>query len=125
MKYGKQKTEIELYNFLKNITSPNKYAIEKLPKIKKEDTKRGWIDRYFLKQSNNIHARIIEIDKTQFNKFKNEPFYDNINIRWKITGNKLEIADVNSRVLEDANDDFNGILNKLQNDLLKFESNDF
>lgn len=118
-------TEIQLNNFIYNEINKKqqkKYAIEKKCIVTSEDIKRGWINRYFLRQVNNESARILEIDKQQYNNFKFDPFYINITFRWKITGIKQNIYDINLKVLYDVDSEFPGILNKLKNNLLEYYS---
>ena len=125
MAFTKDKYQADLYNALKNIKSPNKYVKREFPKIKKEDIERGWINRYFFRQTNNINAQIIETNESQYNSFINNPFYQNIKIRWKITGDRLKIAEVNLKELTDADKKFKGLKKEFENKLLKYESNDF
>lgn len=126
MAITKEKIEIELYNILLNKTEyPKKYAVQSFPDIEKEDTIRGWINRYFLRQSNNKFANIIEVNESDFNQYKNDPFYKNIKIRWKIIGNKEHIFNYNLKEINDADKEMPGIKSKLENKLLEYESNDF
>jgi len=96
------------------------FATEKKPKMKKEDYDVGHFTRYFLRQVNNPHSKIIEVDKAQFNKFRSEPFYINLEINWKITGKPQDIANTNFNILEVADKKMPGIKQTLQNKLLEF-----
>jgi len=96
------------------------FAKEKKPKVKKEDYDIGHFTRYFLRQVNNTFAKIIEVDKAQFNKFKSEPFYINLDINWKLTGSAQSIANTNLNILIEADKKLPGIRELLQNKLLEF-----
>jgi len=104
------------------LASPKKleFAKEKKPKVKKEDYDAGHFTRYFLRQVNNRSAKIIEVDKGQFNKFKSEPFYINLELMWKITGTAQEISNTNFNIVSAADKQMPGIKEALQNKLLDF-----
>ena len=76
-----------IYNSLKqlNINFKEPYTVVVSPTA--DDMKRGSFNRYFVKKNND--ARIIEIDKTQFDMYpdKIDPvIYDAIYIDWAISG---------------------------------------
>jgi len=96
------------------------FAKEKKPKVKKEDYDIGHFTRYFLRQVNNVFAKIVEVEKAQFNKFKNEPFYIKLDIEWKITGGAQEITSTNFNIIVEADKKMSGIRELLQNKLLEF-----
>jgi len=97
-----------------------KQAVEKFLKISSIDIKRGWVERYFVRQVNNIKARIIEVDKQEYNELKSNPFYIGIIIRWKITGNKSNVIKTNAGISVKRNKEFPGLDNKLRKDFLKY-----
>ena len=81
-------------------TIANKY--KKPPKLvtktanpKAKDYKKGYITRYFARQTNDENASIIEINSKLAGKIRsNEPgFYTLVQLHWKLTG------DLNSKVV--------------------------
>lgn len=106
----------------KNLTKFKKleFAIEKKTKPTEKDYKNGYMLRYFLRQVNNVQSKIIEVDKSQFTKFKNEDFYIKLEIKWKITGELQEIIDTNLNIINIANKTIAGIKNLLENKLLEY-----
>jgi len=111
--------DLVIYKTLTNIRA-TEYAKEKKSKPKESDYTVGNFTRYFLRQVNNSFAKIIEIDKEQFNKFKTEPFYINVDILWKITGDAQSIINTNLKIIIDADKKLPGIKDLLQNKLLEF-----
>jgi uncharacterized protein YydD (DUF2326 family) len=111
--------DLEIYKKLAN-PKALEFANEKKPKIKKEDYDIGHLTRYFLRQVNNEFAKILEVNKAQFNKFKLEPFYINLDFEWKITGDIQDIVDTNFNIIVDAEKKMPGIKDLLQNRLLEF-----
>ena len=99
-----------------------KYAVETFQVITKKDKKKGWIDRYFVRQVNNMNGTIIEVDKAQYNELKTNPFYSNISFRWKITGKIKDVIVTNSNIIHKRDKEFPGIEDKLRRDLLKYYS---
>lgn len=64
-----------------------------LPKIKthipnpsKFDYKKGYVVRYFIQKTNDKGSSIFETDRIQFSKYRKNPFYVNVSIRWRIKG---------------------------------------
>lgn len=113
-------------------TDPSVY----LPILTDKDYEKGYLTRYFIKQRNNKNARIIEIDKKQYDSLNtkdkgiNERFYMGMELDWKVVGpiydgfknNEIYIygvADTNNRTLTLKEDEMSNIKNNLQ-DLLQF-----
>lgn len=112
---------VKKYNSIKEPTI-GKYATEELLKISTNDIKRGWIERYFVRQVNNSNARIIEVGKSQYNELKSNPFYMGISFRWKITGKTHDVIKINAQISIKKDKDFPGIDTKLRKDFLKYYS---
>ncbi len=66
-------------------------------KPEEEDFKRGYFQRYFIKQRNDINGRVKEVDKQQFEDLSktgeglNPNFYRSLVLRWKLTGPRKDI----------------------------------
>lgn len=55
------------------------------PKITEKDVSLGYVMRYFVKPVST--NKVIEIDKQQYNTFKNNPFFVSMEMKWVIGGN--------------------------------------
>lgn len=106
----KQISRMEKLRFVKDIVI----------KPTEKDYKDGIMDRYFFRQVNNPKARIVEVDKRQWNSFSNEPFYKKVSLQWRITGKPEIIVDSNLRSIIIADKILFGIKKKLENNLLQF-----
>tara|TARA_B100002019_G_C21197922_1_gene562389 strand:- start:157 stop:555 length:399 start_codon:yes stop_codon:yes gene_type:complete len=100
------------------------------PKVTELHYSEGFIDRYFLKPSNDKHASIIEVTQIEFLSFEQNPFYKRAYVRWKITGNldttisngitnEVGVLEHNDKQLRNAEKFIEGISNSLS-DLLQF-----
>ena len=83
------------YCRLKNriyITKNNLIPTEYIPVINANDIQTGYINRYFIRQRNDINASVIEIDEDQYNSWLkptsgiNINFYVAVKINWQIVG---------------------------------------
>ena len=54
------------------------------PKITTTDVIAGYITRYFVQSIST--KKIVEVDKNQYDVFKNNPFYQSLKIKWIIGG---------------------------------------
>lgn len=111
--------EVEIY---KALAKPEKleFAKEKKEPPTEKDYKIGYMTRYFLRQVNNFQSKILEVNKAEFNKFKNESFYIKLDIRWKITGKLEDVADTNLNIINEAEKNFKGIKTLLENKLIEY-----
>jgi hypothetical protein len=73
-----------------------------VPKITLDDIRAGYVTRYFLQILSN--KTVIEIDKTQYDRFGKNPLYAVISFKWYING-RLEDT-------ESANGVIKGVLSK-------------
>lgn len=67
------------------------------PKITPIDIENGLIKRYFLQHVSL--RKIIEIDKKQYDVFKNNPLYANIELDWVISGLANDVTSKNGDVV--------------------------
>ncbi len=58
------------------------------PIITQSDADRGFVTRYFVRQTNDS-TFIVEVDKNQYTQFKDNPRFITTELEWKIVG-KLE-----------------------------------
>ena len=67
------------------------------PSTTRDDFKRGFIDRYFIQQRNDIRGRVIEVGKPQFDLLSdqaaglNPNYYKSVQLRWKLTGPREDV----------------------------------
>jgi len=114
------------FNFNYTSSEPNLY----IPEISEEDTSRGYIDRYFVKQITSANFPIYEVDVDQYETFKENPFYDTLEIKWRISDQKynftesdnsynrpMSVAEYNSNQINFAENKLVGMVNKLKNPL--------
>lgn len=97
-----------------------------LPDPQIEDYTRGYIDRYFIKRINGDADTIVELSISDYNSLINNDLYQNITIRWKISGPKDDILvnpdmpiygieSTNRRTLEKASLQMPAIVRYLKN----------
>lgn len=55
------------------------------PIVSKQDIDRGLLDRYFVRPVNDT-TFVVEIDEIQYEKFRNNPRFTTVQLRWKIIG---------------------------------------
>ena len=60
------------------------------PIVTKSDAVRGFIERYFVRQTND-NAFIVEVDKVQYERFRDNPRFITAKLQWKIVGKKENI----------------------------------
>lgn len=100
------------------------------PKVTETHYSEGFIDRYFLKPSNDKNSSIIEVTQIEFLSFEQNPFYIRAFVRWKITGpldtkmvngiiDEMGVIDHNYNQLKNAEKFISGISSSLS-DLLQF-----
>ena len=50
------------------------------------DFRRGYIVRYFVQRINDEDSLIYEVNENDYLKFSLDPFYNTVNIDWRLTG---------------------------------------
>lgn len=75
----------------KSSKTPEVSYVPYLPNPQNEDYIRGYIDRYFIKRINGDADTIVELSENDYNSLINNSLYQNIKIRWKISGPKEDI----------------------------------
>lgn len=117
--------DVNLLNILTN-ASQLEFVLETSPKyvrptITQTDVDNGFIIRYFLRQAND-QTFIVEVDKNQYQQFKQNPRFIGTEIQWKIIGkldtvplnngiNLYGVKDVNRITVSDADLTFGGLRN--------------
>lgn len=57
------------------------------------DYRKGYIVRYFIQRINDDNALIYEVNETDYLKFSLDPFYNTVNIDWRLTGGNAEVIE--------------------------------
>lgn len=86
-----------------------------VPIIEISDIRRGYIIRYFIQRFNDNDASIYEVDNSQFQKYINDPFYNAIQLEWRIVGRTGEISFTNENSVKLASKKMPGIIFYLVN----------
>lgn len=87
------------YNRLKRengglIQIPN--IIVSKPNPTEKDYTNGYITRYFCQKSNDNNSVIYEVNSKSFSKLSLSPIYKVVSLRWRITGDPIDIKKSNS-----------------------------
>ena len=88
---------IEQYNKIKKLKNFNLNS-EPIPfksNITNNDTKRGYITRYFVQKTNDNFAPIIEVSKPNYIIVEKNPLFKSAKLKWRIDGTKEEIKNSN------------------------------
>ena len=70
------------------------------PKITERNITDGYVMRYFVKQISS--KKVIEVDKNQYDVFKNNPFYENLEMKWVIGGYDKDITSADGQMIYGA-----------------------
>lgn len=75
---------------IKATQSTNTYLVQPpsyyLPNPNDEDYEKGFITRYIIKRVNSGEDTIKEVSKQEYERLKNNPLYNRVELEWKITG---------------------------------------
>lgn len=103
------------------------------PIITRDDLSNGFVQRYFVQHS-SAKSYIVEVNKIQYNAFKNTPGYVVISLPWSINGNAntftekgvifLGARDKNIRVIQLYERQMSGLSKVLFNPLEYFQGVD-
>lgn len=68
-----------------------------IPNPNERDYLRGYVQRYFVRISNDESSPIIEVDSNEYSNLLSNPFYIGEKLRWRITGNENEVKESNTK----------------------------
>jgi len=77
------------------------------------DYRRGFIKRYFVQKTNDKGSPIYEISKRDINKYKTNPLYTSVDLRWRIKGPKETQYDDEGNVSDKAVSESNRVAIRL------------
>lgn len=67
------------------------------PKITKDDVSNGFIKRYFAKTASS--PTIYEINNTQYNYYKTDPYFQTLELMWLISGNDENTTSTDGNII--------------------------
>lgn len=70
------------------------------PTITNNDVLAGYITRYFIKPIST--NKVIEVDKKQYDMFKNSAFYESLEMKWVIGGYNKDITTADGHIVYGA-----------------------
>jgi hypothetical protein len=80
-----------------------------IPKPTDGDYKVGYITRYFTQKANDNGSYIYEISERQFSSLLDTPFYKTVELDWKISGDRVEVMEMNRKSIRFASNDMKSI----------------
>lgn len=106
---------IDKYNELSKSKNKRNYSKVKthIPTPSELDYKKGFIKRYFCQKTNDKGSPIFEVDSIQYSKYKNNPFYVVVFLRWRIKGPKETQYDDKGNILDKSVSESNRIAIRL------------
>ena len=76
-----------------------------IPNPTNDDYKIGYIQRYFIQKKSDESAYIYEVEKYYYTDILTNPFFKGIVLKWKISGNRGEVGEMNRKSLSYASKD--------------------
>jgi hypothetical protein len=70
-----------------------------IPNPTSDDYKIGYIQRYFIQKKSDESAYIYEVEKYYYTDILTNPFFKGIVLKWKISGNREEVREMNRKSL--------------------------
>jgi len=71
-----------------------------IPTPTESDYERGYIVRYFVQLLTNKSAPVYEVNGTGFSKFSSNPYYNGVQIDWRLTGKREDVKESNKRSIQ-------------------------
>lgn len=99
---------------VKDYISPQQYY----PVPSTQDYDQGYVTRYFIRKANNVDAKIIEINNTQWGQIGSQidPYlYMKTSLPWKLTGDIKDVESTNFKITRKYNEELPGLIKYLQN----------
>jgi hypothetical protein len=80
-----------------------------VPSPTDDEYKKGYIERYFIQKSNDITSYIYEVERKFFSQISNNPFIRGVVVKWKISGDREEVREMNRKSIRFASKDMKSI----------------
>lgn len=68
-----------------------------VPSPTETDYKIGYIQRYFIQKRNDEGSYVYEVTKQYFSDILNNPFFKGATLKWKISGDREEVREMNRK----------------------------
>lgn len=68
-----------------------------VPVPTENDYRIGYIQRYFIQKINDEGSYIYEVTKDYFSDILTNPFFKGVTLKWKISGNRDEVKEMNRK----------------------------
>lgn len=98
---------IKRYNQIVKQTPKDIKILTHIPSPTDIDYRRGFIKRYFVQKTNDKGSPIYEISKRDINKYKTNPLYTSVELRWRIRGPKEtqydDVGNVSDKAVSESN----------------------
>ncbi len=101
--------------------------ISSKPKPTSENYKQGFMNRYFVRKATSPNFPIYEVDSSNFQLMRKNPFYSSATVNWKLTGDidskeiagekLMGVTETNTININKANLVISGIKSLLKNPL--------
>jgi hypothetical protein len=104
---------IKRYNQIVKQTPRDIKILTFIPSPSDIDYRRGFIKRYFVQKTNDKGSPIYEISKRDINKYKTNPLYTSVDLRWRIKGPKETQYDDEGNVSDKAVSESNRVAIRL------------
>lgn len=104
---------IKRYNQIVKQTPKDIKILTFIPSPSDIDYRRGFIKRYFVQKTNDKGSPIYEISKRDINKYKTNPLYTSVDLRWRIKGPKETQYDDEGNVSDKAVSESNRVAIRL------------
>jgi hypothetical protein len=82
-----------------------------------DDYKIGYIQRYFIQKRNDEGSYIYEVTKQYFGNILDNPFFKGVTLKWKISGNREEVREMNRKSVSYSSKDMKTLSLYLPNHL--------
>lgn len=79
-----------------------------VPSPTETDYKIGYIQRYFIQKRNDEGSYVYEVTKQYFSQIDN-PFFKGVTLKWKISGSREEVREMNRKSVGYASKDIKSI----------------
>lgn len=104
---------IKRYNQIVKQTPRDIKILTFIPSPSDIDYRRGFIKRYFVQKTNDKGSPIYEISKRDINKYKTNPLYTSVDLRWRVKGPKETQYDDEGNVSDKAVSESNRVAIRL------------
>jgi hypothetical protein len=80
-----------------------------VPSPNVDDYRIGYIQRYFIQKRNDESAYIYEVEKLAYSDVMDNPFFKGVILKWKISGNREEVREMNQKSVSYASKDMKAL----------------